>query len=94
MVITLILSSFFVETTGLGAMAFQICVYIENGGRVNKYFVGNVCTMLLLALVYIVIAKEGTSDTKGSLRMYSIIMGDEGASLKLAKRINSVHVSI
>lgn len=50
--------------------------------------------MLLLALMYIIIAKEGTSDTKGSSRMYSIIMGDEGASLKLAKRIDSVHVSI
>lgn len=67
-VFMLILSSSFVETTGLGVMAFQICVYIENRGRVNKYFVGNVCTMLLLALVYIIIAKEGTPDTKGEFK--------------------------
>lgn len=60
-------------------------------------FVRNVCTMLLLALMYIFIAKEGILDTQWIvLAMYSIIMGDEGASgqFKLAKHINFVHVSI
>lgn len=44
--------------------AFTLEMEGELTSILNFVFVGNVCTMLLLALVYIFIAKEGTSDTQ------------------------------
>lgn len=81
--------------------AFQIHVYIENGGRVNKYFDFCLCQKCMynaVACTHVYFYCQGRDirHTMDSLAMYSIIMGDEGASgqFKLAKHINFVHVSI
>lgn len=66
-------------------VAFEICVYIGNGGRVNKYFNFCLCwkcmyNAVACTHVYFYCQGRDIRHTMDSLGMYSITMGDEGAS--------------